>query len=55
MKKDELLKGLSIEELQERKEFTVVTGGIEGIDDASMGGPKGCWCDPTPPCCFGGY
>ena len=40
MKKDELMKGLSIEELQERKEFTAIA------DD-------GCWCDPTPPCCFG--
>lgn len=37
--KEELLKGLSIEELQERKEFSAP--------------PDTCWCDPTPPCCFG--
>ncbi|WP_294962074.1 hypothetical protein [uncultured Flavobacterium sp.] len=35
---EELLKGFSIEELQERKEFSA---------------PDTCWCDPTPPCCFG--
>ena len=46
MKNTELLKGLSIEELQERNEFTTVAT----VED------KPC-CDhfdPTPPCCFPG-
>lgn len=50
MEKQEILKGLSIEELQERKEFTALTGGVEGGDQLVAG----CWCDPTPPCCFPG-
>jgi hypothetical protein len=44
MKKSELLEGFSIEELQERDEFSII-----------LAAPGCCSCfDPTPCCCFGG-
>lgn len=46
MKNNELLKGLTIEELQERNEFTAVPAETDSTCCDHF--------DPTPPCCFGG-